>query len=220
MRRLLGIATIAAVALAGCGGSSNHSSEWTPQAVTALENKLKEELDGAGALSKYNLADVGPHIIACVVERVKPLYSPKEALAFGETNTPAKGREIGTTCAKKYQPEIEAAAKKLNEGSALGTATNGTESEGQATTPGTETGTSESSPPVGTTPSSEAPVQPYGAWDAEKTKGLELLLEAYSNRSCIIRYVEEHESPPGSSLKAEELAKQGAPSCGSVVHEG
>ena len=152
--------------------------------------------------------------LSAIDEGIKEIDEVAQAARAGDTQrVQALGGQL-TSLGSRFQ----SIGRELGGGECPGGsgATSTTTSE---TPNSSATETSSTSSETTTPPSTEGAAQSYGAWNAEKTKGLELLLEDYSNRNCVIRYVEEHESPPGSSLKAEELAKQGAPSCGSERKE-
>jgi hypothetical protein len=85
-RKLAAIGAIAVIglALAGCGGSAGHSSQWTSADV----QKLKTVLQGQ--------ENVTPALIACVVPRVEAHASPNGSSAEGEK----VGHEAFVSCDK------------------------------------------------------------------------------------------------------------------------
>jgi hypothetical protein len=80
---IVGMAVIG-LAVAGCGGSANHTSAWTNADV----QKLKSELQGQ--------ENITPALIACVVPAVEARTSPNASSAEGEK----AGREAAVGCEK------------------------------------------------------------------------------------------------------------------------
>lgn len=133
--------------LSGCGGSSgssDHTSEWNNQDVTAFVAEIQGQFDSE--LPSLGTSEVGKKIIACSLEKVKPAYSPK---SIGEAKNKPALEAIGRGCAEMHKPEVEAAVKKEAEekqaAGATGETGAGETSENQAAEEGSgATGTTES----------------------------------------------------------------------------
>jgi hypothetical protein len=188
------------------------------QRAATLFGSLKQKLAGLSppsdksaaysrllsTLDKFDktMGEVAQAATAGDASRVLALGHETEALGSQLTSA---GNELGGgECPEA--PSTTSTSTETQSTATQGTETQSTETQSTETTAG---GGSET-----TSGTSAAAATPYGAWSAEKTHGLELLLESYPNRACVVRYVEEHESPPGSSATAEALAKQAASTCG------
>lgn len=67
MRRLCSISVIAAIAIAGCGSSTNHSSEWTKAKIASIEGEFDNTTGAANFTSTQR---------ACFLKGVEAHFSP------------------------------------------------------------------------------------------------------------------------------------------------
>jgi hypothetical protein len=196
----------------GCG-SSGHASAWNSRDKAELRNKYNE------------LTNLTPSQRACYAKATEEAVSPsaKEGSELTKELEGAAGKcGIKTTGSQTFCFDATHECEEHN----LHIAEEA-EKQAQSSLQSTQTTQETPSEPSASAGSSgtaagggSGTAQPYGSWTAEETKGIELLLENDTNRACVVRYVEEHESPPGSSSAAEQLAKDAVPTCHNEESQG
>jgi hypothetical protein len=90
MRKIWGIAVVAAIAIAGCG-SGSHASEWTHADVQEVQSKIQSQ------------GHVGVALAACISKYVEPRMSPKEVKTEEGTKGAKVGKEAAQTCIKRAE---------------------------------------------------------------------------------------------------------------------
>jgi hypothetical protein len=79
-------ALLAAIAIAGCGSSGGHSSEWTHADVQEVEGRVQSQ------------GHMGIALAACITKYVEPRMSPKEVKDEEGSNGQKVGKEAAETC--------------------------------------------------------------------------------------------------------------------------
>jgi hypothetical protein len=91
LRKLWCLSVLAAIAIAGCGASGSHSSEWTHADVQEVSSRAQTE------------GHIGAALAACVTKYIEPRMSPKEAKTEEGTKGAKVAKEAGQTCIKQSE---------------------------------------------------------------------------------------------------------------------
>jgi hypothetical protein len=90
MRKILSIAVVAVVAIAGCG-SGSHASEWTHADVQEAQSRIQSQ------------GHVGVALATCITKYAESRISPKEAKTEEGTKGAKVGKEAAQTCIKQAE---------------------------------------------------------------------------------------------------------------------
>ncbi len=183
---------------------------YTQQAAAILQ-RTKSKLEAIGVpADRQATFSRGLSLIGTAASKVGELGQAAE-----EGNTQrvqVLNNQIDGLDSKVAAVDSELSGSECPSGTGASSASPSQETTGDDSTTTTQESTGDG---ASTAPSpSSADATPVGAWSAPQTHGLEMLLESDPNRACVVRYVEERMTPPGSSQKAEELAKSSAATCG------